>query len=77
MLSRRWPKGRAIFALLAALVAFSRLYLHRHYLSDVLFGAALGLVLPWATLRLWPALDPRGATPSVVEASPPDREGEG
>jgi membrane-associated phospholipid phosphatase len=58
MLSRRWPRLRIPFMTLALLVCYSRMYLHRHYLSDVLVGAALGLVIAVLVCRLWPALDP-------------------
>ena len=42
-LARLAPEGRAIFWLLAALIAFSRVYLGVHYPGDVLGGAILGL----------------------------------
>ena len=51
--SRRGVSGRARvftavgFVLLAALIAFSRLYLEVHYLSDVLAGCSLGAA--WAS----------------------------
>lgn len=38
--NRKW--GLAVFVL-AALIAFSRLYLYVHFPTDVLFGAALGV----------------------------------
>lgn len=37
-----------IFAIIVALVAFSRMYLGMHYLSDVIAGLALGLLIGWA-----------------------------
>ena len=37
---------------LAILIAFSRLYLTVHYLTDILAGAALGLAAAWALGRL-------------------------
>jgi undecaprenyl-diphosphatase len=46
-LSRLAPEGRAIFWLLAALVAFSRVYLGVHYPGDVLGGALLGFGIAW------------------------------
>jgi undecaprenyl-diphosphatase len=58
MLSRRWPRGALAFASLAALVSISRVYLNRHFASDVLAGAALGALIPWIVIRLWPGLDP-------------------
>jgi undecaprenyl-diphosphatase len=47
VLSRRWPRGAPLWAVVAALVAFSRMYLHRHYLSDVVVGSAIGLASGW------------------------------
>lgn len=37
-----WPRGRIAFAVLAILIAFSRVYLGVHYPTDVLAGAAIG-----------------------------------
>ena len=54
VLSRRWRRGTALFCALALIVAFSRIYLNRHYLSDVVAGVAIGLVCTWLTIRLWP-----------------------
>ena len=70
MLSRRWPRLRIPFMTLAVLVSYSRMYLHRHYLSDVLVGAALGLGIAVLMCRLWPALDPATAR-KAAEARPP------
>ena len=42
--SRLWLPGLA----LAVLIAFSRLYLYVHWLTDVLFGALLGWLLGYA-----------------------------
>ncbi|HTM57612.1 MAG TPA: phosphatase PAP2 family protein [Candidatus Udaeobacter sp.] len=47
ILSRRWWRAAPLFFLLAALVAFARVYLNRHYPSDVVAGAALGAGLAW------------------------------
>lgn len=41
--SRR-PRWALVFYLLAAAVGFSRIYLDRHFLSDVLVGAIIGLL---------------------------------
>jgi membrane-associated phospholipid phosphatase len=41
----RWRRLTPAFVLLAALVSFSRIYLNRHFLSDVACGAALGVVV--------------------------------
>jgi membrane-associated phospholipid phosphatase len=42
-LSRIYPQGRWLFAVLAMLAAFQRIYSSAHYLSDTLVGAAIGL----------------------------------
>ncbi len=52
VLTRRWPKSAVPAWLAAALVAFSRLYLDRHWLSDVLFSALLALAGAWCSAWL-------------------------
>ncbi|MEO5619218.1 MAG: phosphatase PAP2 family protein [Candidatus Eisenbacteria bacterium] len=59
MLTRRWPRAWAPFFALSAVSAFSRMYLNRHYLSDVVAGGALALAVAAFVLHRWPALDPR------------------
>ena len=48
--------GSAAYAV-AALIAFSRMYMFLHFLTDVLFGTALGIALGvlahWITKALW------------------------
>jgi undecaprenyl-diphosphatase len=41
--ARRWPRASIAFYALAALVGFSRVYLNRHFTSDVLFAALIGI----------------------------------
>jgi undecaprenyl-diphosphatase len=56
VLARRWRRAAPGLLLLAAAVAFARMYLNRHFLSDVVTGAAIGwvsahLVLKWYSTR--------------------------
>ncbi|HTK30538.1 MAG TPA: phosphatase PAP2 family protein [Candidatus Saccharimonadaceae bacterium] len=72
VLARRWPRGAPLWAASAALVAFSRMYLHRHYLSDVAVGSAIGLASGWFAVatagRRWmPGKAPAPAPTSEVE----------
>lgn len=59
ILGYRYPKWRIPLYIGAGLVGFSRIYLGRHYTSDVIAGAAIGTtmgVLVWhnrATLLQW------------------------
>lgn len=70
LFARRWPRGTIVFACVAAVIAFSRMYLDRHYLSDVVAGILIGLGLALAVMRAWPALDPcRLAAPSSRHAA--------
>ena len=52
--------GSAAYAV-AALIAFSRLYMFLHFPTDVLFGAAMGMALGvlahWIMKALWKKLD--------------------
>ena len=45
LLTGRFKKHGVIFYSLAALVAFSRVYMGAHYPSDVLIGAAIGIMI--------------------------------
>jgi len=51
VLGSRWRRIRPLFWLLAGLVAFSRIYLNRHFLSDVLVAVAIGVVFGWLATR--------------------------
>ena len=52
VLSRAYPKGAGIFYLLASMVALSRVYLASHFPSDVVAGAAHGLLAGWIVCRI-------------------------
>jgi len=56
--TRRWPRAGVLFWLLASAVAYSRLYLDRHYPSDVIAAALIGIVCAylmcqWTWARTW------------------------
>ena len=50
--ARRWRKPAIAFWLVASIVAFSRIYLNRHFLSDVLVAAVIGVACAWMVARL-------------------------
>jgi undecaprenyl-diphosphatase len=52
VLARRWRRAAIPAWLLAAAVAYSRIYLDRHWLSDVLFGLPLAFASAWCAARL-------------------------
>ena len=54
VLSSRWRRGAPFFHVVAAVVALARIYLNRHYLSDVVVGAAIGLLVAWLCARWLP-----------------------
>src|SRR5262245_26500611 len=61
VLARRWRRWTIPFFLFAGIVAFSRIYLNRHFLSDVLCGAAIGLASAWVAQLLLERDRPRDA----------------
>lgn len=50
-LSRAYPRWAFLFYGLASLVALSRIYLAKHFPSDVVAGAAIGLLAGWIVCR--------------------------
>ena len=65
-LARVWPQARWVLAVLAALIAYSRIYVGVHFPSDVLGGLLLGAGVAWLVLG--------GRHPSTwsrPEAAPP------
>lgn len=59
-LAWRWPKARCLWYLLAGGVGIARMLVDRHFLSDVILGALLGVVA--STLVCWrpKTVDPDG-----------------
>jgi len=69
VLGARWRRGIPVFFALALLVAFSRMYLNRHYLSDVVVGAFIGVICAWAVAR-WLPLRRRTADSGTATPGP-------
>jgi lipid A 4'-phosphatase len=63
-----WPRPLWLYAAAAALVAISRVVTGQHYLSDVIAGAVIGVVVTRA-LALW-LLRERGTTSAARDAAP-------
>ena len=60
LFARFYPKITVVLGAIAVLVGFSRVYLEKHFPSDVIGGALLGISLgalaAWAALRFGPRL---------------------
>lgn len=52
ILAKRRKKFAFLFYFLAVFVSFARIYLGRHYPSDVTAGALLGIFIGWLSLRM-------------------------
>jgi membrane-associated phospholipid phosphatase len=52
----KYPKLTIPLAIIGAGVAYSRVYLGKHYPTDALAGAALGIGIGWLTVKLEPQL---------------------
>ena len=50
LLSKYYPKYKIVFYSAAILTGFSRIYLGVHYLSDVFFGALIGVIIAFFAL---------------------------
>jgi membrane-associated phospholipid phosphatase len=72
-LGRRWKRLAPLLWLFALWVAFSRMWLDRHWLTDVVVGMAIGMACGWAAWRWLPARA-RGERPGDT-AAPADRRG--
>ena len=69
VLARRFPRFRILAYFGAAVISATRVLLHKHYLSDVLAGAALGLAIGAASAWLWPILRRLGERPWLRRAA--------
>ncbi len=69
VLTARWRRAGAPLFLLAGLVAFSRMYLNRHFLSDVVVGALIGVLLTWLASRWLPVVRRGRGSESPARAS--------
>ena len=52
ILAKEFPRFKYIWIVFAGLVAFSRVYFGLHFLSDVIAGGLIGLILGWAIISL-------------------------
>ncbi len=66
ILIRRWKRAAVPALVFATLVAFSRVYLNKHWAVDVLAGSALGALLAHVTITWWRA---RRAAPAAAPPS--------
>ncbi len=66
LVSRRWKRASIPALLLAAAVAYSRMYLDKHWCVDVLAGSALGAGMTWLAISWWRARAARVATSRTV-----------
>lgn len=68
VVSRRWRRAAFAVVPFAAIVGYSRMYLDRHWFSDVLAGLVLGVAVSAVALYAWRRWRARGAN----GAPPPD-----
>ena len=52
ILAKEFPKFKYVWIIFAGLVAFSRVYFGLHFLSDVIAGGLIGLILGWLVITL-------------------------
>ena len=51
ILVKEFPKFKYAWIIFAGLVAFSRVYFGLHFLSDVIAGGLIGLIIGWAIIK--------------------------
>lgn len=59
VLSKKEPKWRVWFYVLATAIAFSRIYIGKHYPFDVIGGGFIGIIIGWLSLMLASFVHPR------------------
>ena len=75
-----YPRGKWIFATLAVFACFQRLESSAHFLSDIMVGSAITMLISiwhWKTPRPWNRENPSEAsrlTPSPTQSPPPTTE---
>jgi len=57
----KWPRLAALWVVLGALVAASRVVQNSHWVGDMLAGTALGWATPWIVIAVWRARWPASA----------------
>lgn len=57
----KWPRAVALWVVLGAVVAGSRVVQNSHWLGDTLAGSALGWATPWIVMAFWRARWPASA----------------
>ena len=67
-----WPRPLWLYVAAAALVAASRVISDQHYLSDVIAGAAIGVVAT-RLIASWLLRRRDGADPAAHDAAPASR----
>jgi undecaprenyl-diphosphatase len=50
VMSQRWRRWWPVFWAVALVICWSRMYLNRHFLTDVLGGVTIGVGVGWLTL---------------------------
>ena len=66
VLAARWRPAAPLFWVVAAWVAWSRVYLNRHFLSDVVCGAIVGVAFAW-WIGSW--IEKSGVRPAKARAT--------
>lgn len=69
VMGRRWRRALPLFLVFAVLVAVSRVYLNRHWTSDVVVGALIGAGTAWGVAR-WRERRRAAATGAAAAATP-------